>query len=211
MSADRRIALFYPIAPNAVWVERFAAGGAHTIQLRVKDQSAAVVRSEVQNSLSLARNYGTQLVVNDYWQIALDEGAEYIHLGQEDLAAADLKAIRRKGVRVGVSTHDEAELETALCADADYIALGPIYETKLKVMRFAPQGLGRLRTWRERIGKTPLIGIGGITLELASDIIAAGADSVAVVTDVVSHADPDVRIAQWTEWAARRTLLNIHG
>jgi thiamine-phosphate pyrophosphorylase len=100
-------------------------------------------------------------------------------------------------VRLGISTHTPEELALALAARPDYVALGPIYETRLKVMKFAPQGLDRIADWRRRIGALPLVAIGGLTLERADAVMAAGADSVAVVTDFLTHADPEARVRQW--------------
>jgi thiamine-phosphate pyrophosphorylase len=122
-------------------------------------------------------------------------------LGQEDLAAANLDAIKAAGVKLGISTHDEAELETALAAEPDYVALGPIYETKLKAMKWQPQGLERISSWKARIGSRPLIAIGGITPERAPGILAAGADSVAVITDFFTSPHPEARVHLWLDWA----------
>ena len=83
------------------------------------------------------------------------------------------------------------------------MALGPIYETKLKVMKWAPQGLDRIGQWKERIRPLPLVAIGGITPDRASGVIAAGADSVAVITDFFTHTDPEARVRQWLAWAER--------
>ena len=124
-----------------------------------------------------------------------------MHLGQEDLAGADVAALKAKGVRLGISTHSLDELAVALAAQPDYVALGPIYETKLKVMAWAPQGLDRIADWKRRIGNLPLIAIGGITPERADGVVAAGADSIAVITDFFTHADPDARVRQWLAWA----------
>ena len=150
--------------------------GVRTVQLRLKNADETEARRQIRESLRLARAHGFQLIVNDYWQPAIEEGADFVHLGQEDLAAADVKSIKRHSLRLGVSTHDEAELETALAADPDYIALGPIYETKLKVMKWAPQGLQRVGAWKKRIGNVPLVAIGGITPDLADGVVAAGAE-----------------------------------
>jgi thiamine-phosphate pyrophosphorylase len=124
-----------------------------------------------------------------------------VHLGQEDLSAADVPAIRAKGVRLGISTHSLEELAIALAARPDYVALGPIYETRLKVMKFAPQGLERITEWKGRIGALPLVAIGGITPQRADGVRAAGADSVAVITDFFTHPDPEERVRQWLRWA----------
>jgi thiamine-phosphate pyrophosphorylase len=147
--------------------------------------------------VALAAAGSAKLVVNDYWRAAIEAKAQHVHLGQEDLVDADVGAIRRAGLTLGLSTHDDAELENALRHDPDYVALGPIYPTTLKVMRFGPQGLARITEWKRRIGAIPLVAIGGITLERASAIYAAGADSIAVVSDVTRNNDPDARVHAW--------------
>ena len=145
----------------------------------------------------MTRGTSTRLVVNDYWRAAIEARAEHLHLGQEDLADADVKAIRSAGLSLGISTHDDAELKAALAAEPDYVALGPIFPTTLKAMRFAPQGIARITEWKKRIGRIPLVAIGGIKFEHAVEIFAAGADSIAVVSDVTQNADPDARVRQW--------------
>lgn len=191
---------FYPIVPDFQWLMRIVPLGVKTVQLRLKDAAPKEINRQIADSLALTRRHGCQLIVNDYWQAAIDEGADYVHLGQEDLAAADLAAIKRTGLRLGVSTHDEAELETALAADPTYVALGPIYETKLKVMKWAPQGLERIAQWRRRIGRMPLVAIGGITPERAGGVLAAGADSVAVISDFMTAPHPEARVKLWLDW-----------
>lgn len=193
---------FYPIVPDLPWLDRLLACGIRLVQLRLKDAPPAEVDRQVGLAVAHAAQAGCTLVVNDHWQAAIDHGAPWLHLGQEDLAAADLPAIRRAGLKLGLSSHDEAELETALAQDPDYVALGPVYHTTLKAMRWAPQGLERLAAWRARLA-VPLVGIGGITLERAPGVFAAGADIVSVVSDVVGHADPEARTAAWL--AARAT------
>jgi thiamine-phosphate pyrophosphorylase len=195
--------VFYPIVPDLAWLERLVPLGVTTVQLRIKDAAPERVRHEIAESLKVCARHGCQLIVNDYWQEALALGADYIHLGQEDLAAADVGAIHAKGVRLGISTHSAEELAVALAARPDYVALGPIYETKLKVMKWAPQGLARLAEWKGRIGALPLVAIGGITPERADGVVAAGADSVAVITDFFTHPDPVARVRQWVAWAER--------
>lgn len=188
---------FYPIVDSVAWVERLVRAGVRTVQLRAKGLDHASAVAAIRACLDVTAPAGVQLIVNDYWQAAIDAGAGHLHLGQEDLAAADLAAIRRAGLTLGVSTHDEAELEVALAARPDYVALGPIWPTTLKVMRFAPQGLDRISEWKRRIGALPLIAIGGVTLERAPQVFAAGADSIAVVSDVTMNPDPEARVAAW--------------
>jgi thiamine-phosphate pyrophosphorylase len=193
---------FYPIVPDSAWLARLAPLGIRSVQLRVKDQPDHVVREEIKASLDLARRYGFQLIVNDYWHQAIDLGADFVHLGQEDLAAANVAAIKSAGMKLGVSTHDKAELVTALAAKPDYIALGPVYETKLKAMQWAPQGLARVTAWKAAIGQVPLVGIGGITPERAPLVIDAGANSVAIITDFLAHPTPEERVRAWVAWAS---------
>jgi thiamine-phosphate pyrophosphorylase len=193
--------LFYPIVPDTEWLKRLLPLGIRTVQLRAKDMGEAQVRAQLGEAIELCRPAGATLIVNDYWREAIDLGAEFIHLGQEDLAEADRGAIRAAGCRLGISTHDEAELEIALAAEPDYVALGPVYETKLKVMKWAPQGLERVTAWKRRIGDMPLVGIAGITVERAQGVVDAGADSCAVITDFITHADPEARVREWLQWA----------
>ena len=207
MPAPPVLDVFYPIVPDAGWARRLVPLGVKTPQLRYKGANAREIRREIAESLELCIAHGCQLIVNDHWQAAIDVGADFIHLGQEDLAEADLATIKAAGVRLGISTHDEAELAIALAAEPDYVALGPIWETKLKVMKWGPQGLDRVRIWKQKIGDLPLCAIGGITPERAPGVLAAGADCVAVITDFFTHADPESRVGQWLGWAEemRRT------
>jgi thiamine-phosphate pyrophosphorylase len=188
---------FYPIVDSAAWVARLTGVGARLIQLRVKDKDEAGVAREAREAIAVCAKAGAALVVNDYWRVAIQEGAPWVHLGQGDLDDADIGAIRRAGVRLGVSTHDDAELKRALKLDPDYIALGPIYPTILKAMAFAPQGLERIGEWKRRIGPIPLVAIGGLTVERAKLCLAAGADIVSVVTDITLNSDPEARASEW--------------
>ncbi|HET7851511.1 MAG TPA: thiamine phosphate synthase [Methyloceanibacter sp.] len=187
---------FYPVLPDAAWVARIASEGAKFIQLRIKDVPPAAVKTGIAQALEVTSAHGCQLVVNDYWREAIDLGADFVHLGQGDLAGADLGAIRSAGIRLGISTHSLVELDNALAAAPDYVALGPIYPTKLKAMPWKPQGLPRIGEWRAKID-CPLVAIGGITLERAPDVLAAGASSAAVVTDIVMSNDPEARTRDW--------------
>ena len=188
---------FYPVVDSLKWVERLTKLGVGTIQLRAKELDDGEALQIVSDALAVTKGTGTKLVVNDYWRAAIVAGAKHLHLGQEDLADADLVEIRNAKLTLGISTHDDAELATALAAKPDYIALGPIFFTTLKSMRFAPQGVPKLTEWKQRIGSIPLVAIGGIKFEQSAEIFAAGADSIAVVSDVTANADPDARVRQW--------------
>jgi thiamine-phosphate pyrophosphorylase len=188
---------FYAIIDSLAWLKRLTALGVGTVQLRAKNLGDDDALALVREALVITRGTKTKLVVNDYWRAAIDANAEHLHLGQEDLADADVAAIRRAGLTLGLSTHDDAELDTALRHKPDYVALGPIFPTTLKAMRFGPQGIPRLTEWKKRVGTTPLVAIGGIKLEQAAEIFAAGADSIAVVSDVTQNPDPDARVRAW--------------
>ncbi|HRE55384.1 MAG TPA: thiamine phosphate synthase [Candidatus Competibacter sp.] len=190
---------FYPVVDDVDWVRRFLPLGVRTLQLRIKGQPESAVRRQIREALAVAADYDDcQLIINDYWREAIREGAAWLHLGQEDLAGADLAAIRTAGIRLGVSTHSPEELANALDVEPDYVALGPIYETTLKKMPWSPQGLERIDEWKARFA-CPLVAIGGITLERAPAVLAAGADSIAVVSDVLYASDPDSRVRAWLD------------
>ena len=195
---------FYLIVDTAAWIERLVPLGVKLVQLRAKNLSPAELRGEIRAARAVCAVQGCQLVVNDHWQLAIEEGCDFVHLGQEDLAAADRGAIGRAGLKLGLSTHDAAELETALAARPDYVALGPIWPTVLKQMPWAPQTPQRLGAWRARIGALPLVAIGGVTVERLPEVFAAGADSAAVVTDITRDADPEARCRQWLAATAER-------
>ncbi len=188
---------FYLIVEEVGWIARMAPRGVKLVQLRIKDRGDEDVRRQLREARAICADHGAQLIVNDYWRIAIEEGCDFVHLGQEDLDAADLTAIRGAGLKLGVSTHDRRELERVLPMKPDYVALGPIYPTRLKAMRFAPQGLERIGEWKRLIGTLPLVAIGGLTVERATGALQAGADVLAVVTDVTLDADPEQRVQEW--------------
>ena len=204
-----RLPRVYPIVDSAAWVARLADVGVRLVQLRIKEETQARLRTEIEAAQACCRGAGVQLIVNDYWELALAIGCDFVHLGQGDLDCADVRSLRRAGVRLGISTHDEAELERALALRPDYVALGPIYPTLLKVMPWQPQGLARIGEWKRRIGAVPLVAIGGVTLERLAGVFDAGADAAAVVTDIVRATDPLYRARQWLAvadaWATRMT------
>ncbi|AGI67906.1 thiamine-phosphate pyrophosphorylase [Octadecabacter antarcticus 307] len=193
---------FYPVFDSADWIARAVPLGVRLVQLRMKDRANDALHTEIVTAQALCRHHGATLVINDHWQLAIDLGADWLHLGQEDLDTADIAAIRSAGIKLGVSTHDLAELDRALALDPDYIALGPVYPTILKEMKWTEQGLDRLTEWKALIGDIPLCAIGGMSVERSTGAFAAGADTVAAVTDITLHADPKARIHAWLEATA---------
>jgi len=193
-------------------VDRLAALmplGVKLVQLRLKDKPEQELRRQIALGRDICASHGAQLVVNDYWSLAIELGCDFVHLGQEDMDHADFPALRRAGIRHGLSTHDEAELDRALSFEPAYVALGPVYPTLLKAMKWGPQGLERVTAWKRRAGTVPLVGIGGLTPARLPDLFAAGADSAAVVTDIQQAADPLARCREWIE--ATRPILAGRG
>ncbi|MBV5294686.1 MAG: thiamine phosphate synthase [Curvibacter lanceolatus] len=187
----------YVVAPDANWIARLAHMGIPTLQLRFKSQDLAAVRSEIKAALAAVRGTDVRLFINDHWQIALEEGAWGVHLGQEDLTAlgaANLATLRNAGVRLGVSTHGYAEMVLADQVRPSYIAMGAVYPTTLKAMATAPQGVARLMAYADLLRRQqppyPLVAIGGIDRERLSEVLPSGVGSVAVVRAVLAAADP---------------------
>ena len=173
--------------------------GVKLVQMRIKDLPADETRAALQRSKRLCDAAGVIMVVNDFWEMAIDLDCDWIHLGQEDLDDADMAAIRRAGFKIGISTHDEDELERALAEQPDYVALGPVYPTILKKMKWDEQGLDRVQQWKNHIGDLPLVGIGGMTIDRAAGVYAAGADIVSVVTDITLNENPEDRLKEWVK------------
>ncbi|UWQ93293.1 thiamine phosphate synthase [Rhodobacteraceae bacterium M382] len=188
---------FYLIVGHVGRLELLVPHGVKLVQLRIKDQPKAEVRRQITRARDFCAVHGAQLVVNDYWDLALDLRCSFVHLGQEDMDDADLGALRRAGVRIGLSTHDETELDRALTHDPAYVALGPVYPTLLKKMKWDPQGLERVGRWKQMAGRTPLVAIGGLTPGRLPGVFAAGADSAAVVTDIQMAQNPEARTRDW--------------
>ncbi len=193
MKLDR----FYPIFDDTRWLERSLPLGVKLVQLRIKDIAHTQLQPAIATAQSLCAKHGATLVVNDHWKLAIDAGCDWVHLGQEDLNCADIPAIRRAGLKLGISTHDNAELERALAFDPDYVALGPVYPTILKKMKWHQQGLEKVSEWKRLIGDIPLVAIGGMSVERSQGAFDAGADIVAAVTDITLNDDPETRLCNW--------------
>lgn len=182
---------FYAVVPTADWVIRMINIGANTVQLRAKNLSGKDLADEIARCVKAAQGSQTQLFINDHWQAAIDAGAYGVHLGQEDLDTADLSAIRQAGLRLGISTHSDAELARALALQPSYVACGAIFPTTTKKMPTAPQGLERLRHYVKQAGKTPTVAIGGIDLSNAQAVLNCGVSSLAVVRAITNAKNPE--------------------
>ncbi|WP_263064324.1 thiamine phosphate synthase [Dickeya dadantii] len=188
-ATDARLGL-YPVVDSVEWIERLLGAGVHTLQLRIKDQPADQAEPDIIRAIALGRQYQARLFINDYWQLAVKHQAYGVHLGQEDLDTADLDAIRAAGLRLGVSTHDDAELARAVAIKPSYIALGHIFPTQTKAMPSAPQGVVELaRHIRALDGRFPTVAIGGISIDRVPTVLGTGVGSIAVVSAITQAAD----------------------
>ena len=195
----KTLSSFYPIFDSADWIERLVPLGIKLVQLRIKELPEDDIAQHIRRARAVCRQHNCTLIINDYWQLAMSMGCEWVHLGQEDLDTADIDAIRAAGLRLGISTHDHQELKRALALSPDYVALGPVYPTILKKMKWHEQGLDRVTEWKSLVGNVPLVAIGGMSVDRAALAFSAGADIVAAVTDITLHADPELRVKQWLE------------
>ncbi|MDH4449233.1 MAG: bifunctional hydroxymethylpyrimidine kinase/phosphomethylpyrimidine kinase [Rhodoferax sp.] len=181
----------YAVVDSAAWVVRVLAAGVRTVQLRIKDPHTPTLADQIAQSIAAARaTPGAQLFINDHWQLALAHGAYGVHLGQEDLDTADLDALRRAGLRLGLSTHSYWEVARAWALRPSYIACGPVFATQSKAMPWIPQGLDNLRYWAGVL-PVPVVGIGGIDVHAMASVAATGAASAAVVSAVTQAFAPD--------------------
>ena len=183
----------YPVVDSVEWIARLLEVGVRTLQLRIKDREEEAVEPAVIESIALGKRYHGRLFINDYWQLAIKHRAYGVHLGQEDLDVANLNAIREAGLRLGVSTHDDHELDRALAIRPSYIALGHIFPTETKAMPSAPQGLTELQRHIARLKGVSTVAIGGISLARAPAVLATGVGSIAVVRAITQA--PDWRAA----------------
>lgn len=188
----------YVVAPNSLWIERLCAAGVKTVQLRFKHDDQTVIANEVATACKIAERYPeSSLFINDYWRLAIQHSAYGIHLGQEDLADADLLAIQKSGLRLGISTHGYHEMVIAHQIKPSYIALGAVFPTTLKVMPSKPQGTGRLKRYASLMREYPLVAIGGINHANLAEVLRAQIGSIAMVRGIIQADNPEAEIKKY--------------
>jgi thiamine-phosphate diphosphorylase len=192
----------YAVVDSAAWVERVVTAGVRTVQLRIKDaegpEQREFVRQQVRESIHAATAVGAQLFINDHWQLAIEEGAYGVHLGQEDLHIANLSAVQQAGLRLGISTHAYWEICRAWALQPSYIACGPIHPTQAKAMPWIPQGNDNLAYWCALL-PTPVVGIAGMDVPRTEQAARAGAAGVAVISAITAATSPETAIVQLQE------------
>lgn len=183
----------------------FLDGGARFVQIRAKSMSGRALLELARAAVAMARAVDARLIVNDRAEIAALSGADGVHVGQDDLSPVDVRRILGPGAIVGLSTHTGAQLEAALGAPIDYAAVGPVFGTSTKATGYEPIGLPHVAraaaTAHER-GRS-LVAIGGITLDTAPSVVEAGADSVAVIADLIAGGSPEARVRAYVLALAR--------
>ena len=179
----------YPVVDSVQWIERLLNAGVETLQLRIKHNNRDIIREEIRQAIVLAKEFDARLFINDEWQLAIEYQAYGVHLGQEDLLKADLSAIEQAGLRLGVSTHSDEEIERVLPMNPSYIALGPVYTTQTKEMAMPPQGIAQVTKHVAKLKTIPTVAIGGISLERAKDVLETGVGSIAVVSAITQATD----------------------
>ncbi len=189
-ACPKRLGL-YAVLPDAAWIARMAQAGVPTLQLRFKSDDTGAVEREVKTAVKAVQGTHSLLFINDHWQIAIEAGAYGVHLGQEDMADANLQKIRAAGLRLGLSSHGCAEMLRADAHSPSYIAMGAVYATTLKRMVTPPQGPGRLQVYARLMNTYPLVAIGGIDESRLDAVLASGVGSVAVVRAIVAAEQPE--------------------
>ena len=195
----------YAVVDSAAWVQRVLEAGVRTVQLRFKNPHDPALRGEIRQSIAAASQANAQLFINDHWQLAIEEGAYGVHLGQEDLAIADLAAVAKAGLRLGISTHAYWEVCRAWALQPSYIACGPVHATNSKDMPWTPQGNDNLAYWSALLsqsGSIPVVGIAGMDATRVGEAAQCGAAAAAVITAITAAPSPETAISKLQQaWA----------
>ena len=179
----------YPVVDSVQWIEKLASWGVKTLQLRIKDQKGEALENSIKHAVTICKKHNIQFFVNDYWQLAIKYNAYGVHLGQEDIQTADFEAIRKSGVKIGISTHGETEFCIAKSIKPSYIAIGAIFPTNTKKVQVV--GLENLNTWVDILSPNyPLCAIGGIGFESIETVLKSNVKSVALVSAICAASDP---------------------
>jgi thiamine-phosphate diphosphorylase len=191
---------FYPIVNRAYLVEKLLSLGVQTVQIRIKDLKDKDLEDEIKNAIEISKNYeNSQLFINDEWELALKYRAFGVHLGQEDIdsvSSDDFQQMADSGIRLGISTHNEIEIEKALKINPSYISIGPIFPTKSKNLPYKTHGIDGFAEMRKKID-VPVVALAGVTLENGEDLLKSGADGIAVMSDILSSENMDFRVSKW--------------
>ena len=175
----------YPVVDRTDKLEPLYKCGITTAQLRVKDMQGDELEREIVEAIRISQKYNARLFINDFWQLAIKHQAYGIHLGQEDILEADIKAIHQARIRLGISTHTPKEIKIALDIEPSYVAIGQIFETTSKEMKSKPVGIEDLKEWAKMVDY-PIVAIGGINSSNIEMVMDTGvANGIAMITGVL--------------------------
>jgi len=186
----------YAVMDSIEWLQRCFQQGIKTAQLRIKDSADPQLSNKIAQAVELAKQYQAKLFINDHWQLAIEHGAYGVHLGQEDLDSANLVAIKKAGLRLGISTHGFYEMLRAHNYKPSYLAFGAIFPTQTKDMTGQIQGLAKLTHFVALMKNYPSVAIGGITLENIEKVVKTRVKSIALVTAITKAVDYPTVIAK---------------
>jgi|TARA_B100001971_G_C18134836_1_gene506956 thiamine-phosphate pyrophosphorylase len=192
------------VAIRAGWAPRDLArayldGGARLLQLRATGVDRATLLDWCQEIVGLAAPVGARVIVNDFCDLVLMAGADGVHLGQNDLPVETARRLLGTEAIIGLSTHDDEQVEASARQPLSYVAIGPVYDTGTKDTGYAAVGLEAVRRTSVAAGTRPVVAIGGITVATAPDVIAAGAASIAVISDLLTGGDPARRVSEYLD------------
>ena len=177
----------YPLVDRADKLETLFSLGITTAQLRVKDLKDKALEDEIIEAIKISNKYQARLFINDFWELAIKHKAYGIHLGQEDLVDADLEAIHKADIRLGVSTHSTKEIAMALEIEPSYLAIGPIFETTSKVVNYDTVGIEELANWSQNV-PYPIVAIGGINSSNIKNIInISSVNGIAMISELLEN------------------------
>ena len=191
--------VIYPIVDNLEYLKKLFDVGASLIQFRIKNKSKSDVLALVKTAVELSQKYpSSKLIINDYWEFAIECGAFGVHLGQEDIKYANLSRIGASGLRLGISTHSFWEVSCALQLSPSYIACGPIFQTRVKKMPWLPQGVRNLSYWVRMLPK-PLVAIGGINHDNLESVKQTGVEIISLINGISGAISPQQAFLSYKE------------
>jgi len=181
----------YPVVDDYKKLLPLYEEGITTAQLRIKNRAIDEIEDEIINAIDISNRFNVRLFINDYWELAIKHKAYGIHLGQKDIQEANIDAIYKAGIRLGISTHTTDEIKIALDIEPSYVAIGPIYETTSKKMVYNPVGIEDLKRWGSSVDY-PIVAIGGIDIDNIKTVIDTNmADGIAMIGGVLSEGEVD--------------------
>jgi thiamine-phosphate pyrophosphorylase len=184
----------------------FLDGGATLLQLRAKQLASGAFLDLADALVRAAREYAAAIIINDRADIARLSGAGGVHVGQDDLPPADARQLLGGEAVVGYSTHSVPQISMALSEPVTYIAVGPVFGTRTKDTGYTAVGIGLVEAAVRAAGNRPIVAIGGITLDTAPAVLAAGASSVAVISDLLAGNDPAGRVRAYVQRLGHGTI-----